>query len=110
MRRLTLILSLWVCLFAFAQVSYSPDMLPLIMQDIYEQLVENGREPDFEELEPELLTLHENPINLNAATEDDLRRLRFLSDEQIDDILLFVYKQPLNSLYELRLIPSLADY
>lgn len=80
-----------------------------IVADIYNSLAESG-EQDYEDLQTELLELSEHPINLNTATEQDLRRLRFLSDSQIDDILLLVYKSPLNSLDELRLIPSIRDY
>lgn len=86
------------------------DMLHLILIDIYEQLTEDGNEVDFEELEITLSDLHDNPIDLNTAGEQELRRLFFLNDNQIDAILLFIYKQPLNDLCELRLIDNLADY
>lgn len=88
----------------------SDEMLSLILTDIYEQLAQDGIEADYEEVETALLDLHENPINLNTTDEEDLRRLFFLSDYQRDAILLFVYKQPLNDLCELRLIDCLADY
>lgn len=91
-------------------MTYMPDMYNMIVQDIYEELREKGMEPDMEELTENLLQLHEEPINLNETTEDDLKQLRILSAEQIDAILLFVYKQPLHSLYELRLIDELTDY
>ena len=54
--------------------------------------------------------LAENPININEATADRLEALRFLNNQQIDNILLYVYQHPLNSLYELQLIPGLHDY
>lgn len=103
------------CLFALstlvsAEVAYSPQMLPLILQDIYQELQEEGVSVDFEDVETNLLQLADNPINLNAATEEDLRQLLFLSDDQIDAILLFVYKSPLSNLYQLRLVPGLTDY
>lgn len=80
-----------------------------IILDIYSQLTEIG-EVDYEELQEELLDLAEHPIDLNSATENDLQRLRFLSPRQIDDILLYVYQHPMDSLYELRLIRSLQEY
>lgn len=81
-----------------------------IIQDIYETALENDRSVDFESLEQDLYALAEAPVNINAATQEDLQRLPFLSDEQIDAILLYVYQHPLHSLYELQLIPCLKSY
>ena len=80
-----------------------------IIDDIYRQLteletVESG------ELQEELLQYASNPIQINTATESDLRQLRFLSDNQIDAILTYVYKHPMESLNELDLIPDLPKY
>ncbi len=80
-----------------------------IVQDIYEQLTETN-ETDFTELQEELFDLAEHPVNINRATVGDLEKLRFLSPEQIDNILLYVYKHPLENLYELQLIDGLHDY
>ncbi len=83
--------------------------IDLIIDDIYSFLSET-QQVDFEELSSDLLELAEHPININTATEADLQRLRFLSPQQIDDILLYVYRQPMHSLYELQLISSLHAY
>ncbi len=80
-----------------------------IIADIYAQLTENG-EVDYEELQDELLEFAEHPINLNQTNEQELRQLRFLTDKQIDEILMQVYQHPLHNLYELQLITSLKDY
>lgn len=80
-----------------------------IIGDIYNTLSEDG-EYDYEELQNELLSIAANPIDLNTATEDQLRQLHFLSDAQITDILLMVYKEPLHSVSELTLLPSLKEY
>ncbi len=92
-----------------AQVQIDVPM-SMIIEDIYSFLTETNNQIDFEELSTDLLELAEHPININTATESDLQRLRFLSPEQIDDILLYVYRQPMHSLYELQLIPSLQTY
>lgn len=86
--------------------------LPLnrIIQDIYETAIENDADIDFEELEENLLTLAEQPVNLNTATEKQLQQLPFLSQEQIDAVLLYAYQRELYSLYELQLIPALKPY
>jgi len=80
-----------------------------IILDIYNAATETD-DVDFEQLQTELYALHESPIDLNTATEEDLAQLPFLSPQQIDDILSYVYRHPMDSLYELRLIPSLSDY
>lgn len=80
-----------------------------IILDIYNAATE-VEDVDFEQLQSDLYALHEYPIDLNSATEADLAQLPFLTPRQIDDILLYVYRHPLDSLYELRLIPSLTDY
>ena len=69
-----------LCIIAFAffsvtlaaEVHFAPSMLPLIFQDIYEDLVEQGQEVDFEELSQQLADLSAHPLNLNTATADDL--------------------------------------
>ncbi|MCQ2311772.1 MAG: helix-hairpin-helix domain-containing protein [Paludibacteraceae bacterium] len=79
-----------------------------IISDIYEQVEEYGG--NLEDLSQELMELHNQRIDLNTATEEDLQRLRFLSDLQIDNILTYVYKHPMQSVYELQLVPGLRDY
>ena len=80
-----------------------------VIDDIYRQLteldpVESG------ELQEELLQYAATPIDINSATEDDLRKLRFLSDSEIDAILTYVYKHPMEDLNELDLISELPEY
>lgn len=80
-----------------------------IIGDIYAAVTEIG-EVDFEQLQNDLYAIHDAPIDLNHTSEEELSQLYFLSPQQIDDILLYAYKHPFESLYELRLIHSLADY
>lgn len=80
-----------------------------IIADVYEQLAEDGG-VDMEQLTQELLEIHTQPININTATEDDLLQLRFLSSVQIDNILNYVQKHPMASIYELQLVPGLREY
>ena len=99
-----------------------------ILEDIYNQLYgedilasqEDGvlnlneeseyREELFENIQEELLDIAAHPINLNQTTADELSRLRFLSNEQIDAILLYQYEHPFQEIYELQLIDCLKDY
>lgn len=80
-----------------------------IILDIYNAATELG-EVDYEQLQTDLYTLHESPIDLNATSDEELSQLYFLSPRQIDDILAYADRHPFESLYELRMIPSLADY
>ena len=80
-----------------------------IILDIYSAVTEFG-EVDYEQLQTDLYTLHESPIDLNNTSDEELTQLYFLSPQQIDAILAYAYRHPFESLYELRLIPELADY
>ena len=80
-----------------------------IILDIYRAATELG-ETDYEQLQTDLYALHDAPIDLNATSDEELSQLPFLSPQQIDDILAYADRHPFESLYELQLIPSLADY
>ncbi len=50
----------------------------------------------------------EHPMNLNTATREDLQRLPFLGDQQIEDILAYLYQYgEMKSHSELAMIPSI---
>lgn len=80
-----------------------------IIGDIYNGLTELS-DINYEELQTDLYAIAESPIDLNTTSEEELSQLVFLSPQQIDDILLYAHKHPFESLYELRMIPSLTDY
>ena len=53
-------------------------------------------------------SMHEDPLNINQATREQLLRLPFLTDEQIEDIHAYIYIHgPMLSLGELELTGSL---
>ena len=80
-----------------------------VLEDLLNQLAEDGDLP-YEDIEEELLSIAENPMDLNQVTGDDLSRLMFLSDEQIDAILMYQYEHGFKEIYELQLIDCLKDY
>ncbi len=80
-----------------------------VVNDIYASFVEQEGIED-EDYYNELVDLTSEPININAATYDDLARLRFLRGEQIDAILAYVDVHPMESLNELALVDGLHDY
>ncbi len=80
-----------------------------IVMDIFNAATEFS-EVDYEQLQTDLYALNANPIDLNNTSDEELQQLYFLSPRQIDDILAYADKHPFESVYELRMIPSLADY
>ena len=106
-RRIEIIILL--VLFCVSTIYSQSFSLEDILEDIYNELSEEGEVP-LEEVQEELLELASYPINLNQTTADELSKLRFLSDEQIDAILLYQYQHPFQEIYELQLIDCLKDY
>ena len=81
-----------------------------VLEDVFNQLDEEGGNLPYEDIEEELQSIAENPMDLNRVTSEDLSRLRFLNDEQIDAILLYQYEHGFKEIYELQLIDCLKDY
>ena len=80
-----------------------------VVLDIYNAVTEIDA-VDLEQLQTDLYALNANPIDLNHTSAEELEQLYFLSPKQIDALLAYVDRHPFESLYELRLIPELADY
>lgn len=80
-----------------------------IIADIYEQLSENSEtEIDFSSFYEDMIYYAENPININRTNKEELEKLQFLTDIQVDNILHYLYRySPLNTIYELQLIDGL---
>ena len=56
-----------------------------IIADIYEQVSEEAEtEIDFTSFYDDLMFLSDNPINLNKTNKEELEKLQFLSDSQIE--------------------------
>lgn len=65
---------------------------------------ENVRWEDYEEMLGELA---EHPININTATREELEQLPFLSSQQVEDILAYIYRYGgVKSLAELQVVGS----
>ncbi|MFV0391642.1 MAG: hypothetical protein ACK5KP_07160 [Paludibacteraceae bacterium] len=80
-----------------------------IIADIFEQVSENSdTEIDFTGFYEDMMNFSENPINLNNTNKEELEKLYFLSDIQIDNILHYLYRYaPLQTIYEMQLIDGL---
>lgn len=99
------VLSLVFCLFFVALKAQEPDLEQFIA-DVFEQYTEeSGDNADFESFMEELMMLSRAPIDLNKTNRDELQRLLFLSELQIENLLYHLYRYgPMHSIYELQLV------
>ncbi len=67
-----------------------------------------GNEQDINNLYEELSQIHEHPFNINRIKREELERLPFLTDEQIENIQAYLYiSGPMKTIYELKLVKDL---
>ena len=80
-----------------------------LIADIFEQYTaESEDDIDYDTFYEELMYCSQNPINLNRTTREELERLPFLSDIQVENIISHIYRfGPLQTIYELQLIDGL---
>ena len=63
---------------------------------------------DYNSIYEELISISQNPINLNHTKREELERLAFLSDVQVESILAYLYQfGNIKTVYELQLIEGL---
>ena len=88
LRRLAILPLLLCCLHAMAQTTEHP------WEFFWQQMVTaDDVEADWGEDAYEVLCeMEQEPIDVNSATREDLQRLPFLSDQQIEDIQAYVYQ------------------
>jgi len=79
------------------------------MQYLEESAESDERNPDdIAQLFDDLSYLSEHPFNLQTVTKQDLERLPFLTDIQIENLLYYIYKYgPLVDTYELKNVEDL---
>ena len=105
-----LFINLLVCLFINcyqlnSQVNYSVDKWKEYIEEIAS---ETEDETQIESLYADLSYLSEHPLELNSVTEEQLKRLTFLSDLQIQELLSYRLRYgKMVTLYELKNIQSL---
>lgn len=93
-------------LFASLALSAQEPQNIRIVEDLIEELSQSsGSEIDFSTLYDDLIYFSENPINLNTASREDLEKLQFLNDFQIEGILKYQrYAGEMHTVYELQLV------
>lgn len=72
---------------------------------------EDFEHTSWEDYEEDLEEWAQHPLNLNAATREEMERLPFLTPSQVEDIQAYVYRYGgMKSMTELTLIPSISWY
>lgn len=76
----------------------------LLLEEQLEELADDDETVNYDDLLQEL----SQPIDLNNATKEQLERLPFLSDQQIENILAYIYVHgPMQTMYELQLVEDM---
>lgn len=110
MKRFTLyIFCLAVLLLTDLKAQEKTNTIEQFIADIFEQYAaETDESLDFESFYEELMELSNNPLNLNKATKEELDRLPFLTDIQVENILFYIYRfGNFQTVYELQLVDGL---
>ena len=102
--------SFWLFIMSLTQMlmAQQPDTLMKNLEYQIEWYVENTEnELDYSELTEELEQLSQNRVNLNSRERDELKRLFFLNEAQIQGILAYTANYgDFVSIYELKAIPN----
>lgn len=81
-----------------------------ILEHISSQITDD-EDIDFATAYDDLFYYLQNPINLNTATKEQLERLLFLDDIQIENLLFFQYQYgEIYTIHELALVEGLDDF
>ena len=103
---LFLFFSLFLSIDFFAQITENNTDWMQYLEELADS--EERNPDDIEQLFDELSYLSEHPFNLQAVTKQDLERLPFLTDIQIENLLYYIYKySPLVDCYELKNVEEL---
>lgn len=108
MKKFITCLSLCFLLTVFRLKGQSPEGFNTWMDYLEEMAVEGEDEERIETLYTELTRLTADPMDINDVLESDLRKLPFLSDQQIREILSYRKKYGrMQSIYELKNVKNL---
>lgn len=104
-------LVMFLLFLSFMCITYAQDVESWrkMIADMLEQLAEQqDQDIDYEVMVDDLLNLAQNPINLNNTNREELERIFFLTDYQIENILFYQYNNgPILSIYELQAVEDL---
>lgn len=107
------IISIFITFFALAKPTLlvgqdtQTDVQHIIAEIVEDLTAKADDEQDYTQLIEDLMSLSENPININVATTDDLKKFIFLNDFQITSLIDFRDSTgTILSIYELQTIPG----
>jgi len=78
-----------------------------LLDAIFSQIAENRETEDIDQTQvyEDLQYFVQNPINLNKTSKEELEKLQFLTDTQIENLLYYAdMYYPMETIYELRLV------
>ncbi len=79
-----------------------------LLEDNLEELAEETGTADWEDELEELSHRLQEPLNLNAATREQLEQFPFLTARQVEEIQAYIYIHgPMQTLYELQLVEEM---
>ena len=109
MNRFLLVILVCFCCSCVARAQDAVSTTEQLIADIFEQYAAESEETlDYDSFFEDLLFCAENPVNLNRATREELERLQFLSETQVENILSYVYESgSMQTIYELQLVDGL---
>ncbi len=101
-----LLLFFMLIFFSVPAFSQQSDEGQKFIEELIENISENSdSEIDFTSLYEDLNFYYRNPLNINTATREDLEKIQFLNENQIDAILEYIKKYgKMLSIYELQLV------
>ncbi|GAT63320.1 helix-hairpin-helix domain-containing protein [Paludibacter jiangxiensis] len=107
MRRVLFVMFfIYMLCFGFVLAQDKPENTAAVIERIYEQMTSDGEaDVDLTTLEDDLNYFARNPININNTNKEELEKLQFLSDKQIENFLYYMYRQKrMQTIYELQLV------
>ena len=114
--RIVRIVSIGVLLFVIGVVPLSAQNkvsapLPHGWQTVIGELMDDSDEnvAEWESVYDALADLEQSPVDINAAAREDLERIPFLTEDEVADILEYIYRNgEMKTVAELAMIPSVT--
>lgn len=95
-----------LCLWGLTLQAQTPDLM--LWEENLEQLAAEAESTDWEDELEELSRRMKQKLNLNTATREQLEQFPFLSEEQVENLLAYVYVHgAMQTLYELQLVETM---
>lgn len=95
-----------LCLWGLTLQAQTPDLM--LWEENLEQLAAEAESTDWEDELEELSRRMKQKLNLNTATREQLEQFPFLSEEQVENLLAYVYVHgAMQTLYELQLVEEM---